>query len=288
MQPVWNRYCVSCHDYGKPAGERLNLAGDLGPVFNTSYVELRRKGFVNVVGAGPFQELPPKSWGSHASPLVHVLLNGHGVPAVDAQVQIDRDSIDRIVTWIDINAPYYPEYSSAYPNNRYGRCPLNDQQMTRLKELTGSTDVNFTRPEFSVCLAKFTDPADPNYHEAFAIIQSGQAALAQTPRRYAGFSARGSQGDPPTGQVRHVARRPSQGDESDRDGAKVLFTIESVSAQTCDVRRSPDPRASEASEGNAVKHFASAENVAVIADIHSSAKTIWQEYWLARISSERA
>ena len=36
-----------------------------------------------------------------------------------------------------------------------------------------------------------------------------------------------------------------------------------------------------------MKHFESAENVAVFADIHSTAKIIWQEYLLARIFSER-
>jgi len=163
VQPVWDRHCVSCHDFGKPAGKRLNLAGDRGPVFNTSYVELRGKKFVHVVGAGPFQELPPKSWGTHASRLTRVLLEGHGDPTIDRQVQLDADSFDRIVTWIDINAPYYPEYASAYPDNRYGRCPLDNQQMTRLQQLTGSTDADFTRPELSPCLAKFANRTHPKY-----------------------------------------------------------------------------------------------------------------------------
>ncbi|MBI5818362.1 MAG: hypothetical protein HZA88_05195, partial [Verrucomicrobia bacterium] len=43
IQPVFDRHCVRCHDYGQPAGERLNLAGDLGLVFNTSYLDLHRK-----------------------------------------------------------------------------------------------------------------------------------------------------------------------------------------------------------------------------------------------------
>lgn len=40
VQPVFDRRCVSCHDYNQPAGDILNLAGDLGLVYNTSYVEL--------------------------------------------------------------------------------------------------------------------------------------------------------------------------------------------------------------------------------------------------------
>jgi hypothetical protein len=42
VQPVFDRHCVRCHDYGKDAGEQLNLAGDPGLLFNTSYLELHR------------------------------------------------------------------------------------------------------------------------------------------------------------------------------------------------------------------------------------------------------
>jgi hypothetical protein len=41
-----------------------------------------------------------------------VLLEGHGKPEIDRRVKLDRESFDRIVTWIDINAPYYPEYAA--------------------------------------------------------------------------------------------------------------------------------------------------------------------------------
>jgi hypothetical protein len=182
VQPVLDKHCVSCHDYGKAAGEKLNLAGDLGLLFNTSYSELRRKKFVQVPGAGPFQVLQPKSWGSHASKLVEVLLNGHGDDAIDAEVQLDRESFDRIVTWIDINAPYYPEYASNFRDNLYGRSPLDDRQLAELKSLTGSTDVNFTRPDLSPCLARFTDRADPAYRQAMSIIAAGKQLLSEHPR----------------------------------------------------------------------------------------------------------
>ena len=47
------------------------------------------------------------------------------------------EDFDRIVTWIDLNAPYYPSYASAYPDNLAGRCPLDDGQLARLEKLTG-------------------------------------------------------------------------------------------------------------------------------------------------------
>jgi hypothetical protein len=191
VQPVLDKHCVACHDYGEPGGEKLNLAGDLGLLFNTSYVELRGKGYVNVVGAGPFQIQPPKSWGSHDSRLVEVLLEGHGDPKIDRQVRLDQESFDRIVGWVDINAPYYSDYSgSAYRDNLYGRSPLNGKQLQRLKELTevdfahrsALAQISFTRPELSPCLEGLADQSDGRYKEALAIIQSGQKLLAERPR----------------------------------------------------------------------------------------------------------
>lgn len=87
VQPVFDKHCVGCHDYGQEAGDVLNLAGDLGLVFNTSYLELRRKSslrwfpepadagkrLVKVVDDGPPEVLPPYAWGSHCSKLVDVI-----------------------------------------------------------------------------------------------------------------------------------------------------------------------------------------------------------------------
>ena len=190
VQPVFDKHCVECHDFGTEGGKKLNLAGDLGLVFNTSYAQLRSKGYVKVVGAGPFKTQLPKSWGSHASPLVKVLIEGHQDPKIDDEFELAPEEFDRIVTWIDVNAPYYPEYASAYRGNKYGRSPLNQGQLAEMTKLTGikfedqqfSSHVSFTRPELSPCLAKFTDPADPSRQRALEIIRAGQSSLASRPR----------------------------------------------------------------------------------------------------------
>jgi hypothetical protein len=189
VQSVFDKSCVSCHDYGKEAGAKLNLAGDLNACFNTSYVELRSKDYVRVIGAGPPEVQPPKSWGSHTSRLVKVLCEGHGNPEIDRQVKLDREGFDRIVTWIDLNAPYYPEYAGgAYGNNAYGRCPIDAGKLQRLQQLTAANTpqnavslLNFTRPERSACLAAL-DKNDSRYHEALQIIQAGKESLATNPR----------------------------------------------------------------------------------------------------------
>lgn len=191
VQTVFDRHCVSCHDFGKPAGEKLNLAGDLGLVFNTSYTELRGKGYVHVVGAGPYETQMPKTWGSHASRLATIMLDGHGQPEIDGEVRLDRESIDRVITWIDINAPYYPDYAAgAFGDNPFGRSPLKAEEVQRLGELTGIklldrgqlTQISFTRPEASPCLAALRGSDPQRYEEALAIVETGGQRLAAAPR----------------------------------------------------------------------------------------------------------
>ncbi len=190
VQPVLDKHCVSCHDYGQPAGEKLNLAGDRNLVFNTSYTELRGKGYVRVVGAGPFQVQAPLSWGSHASRLAKVLVEGHGDADIDRQVQLDEDSFNRLITWLDINAPYYPDYASAYRNHPYGRSPLSEAELKQIGKLTGINlldrkhigQITFTRPELSPCLAPLGDKQGDAYQTVLGLIRTGSQRLAAVPR----------------------------------------------------------------------------------------------------------
>jgi hypothetical protein len=191
VQPAFDKHCVSCHDYGKEAGRKLNLAADLGIVFNTSYVELRRKGYVRVIGAGPYRTQAPGSWGSRTSPLTKVLLEGHGKPALDKEVHLDPESFDRIVTWIDINAPYYSDYSGgAYRDNPYGRSPIDGKELGRFKNLTGvdparpgaMAEVSFTRPEISPSITRLAEKKPRARDEALAILRAGKARLFENPR----------------------------------------------------------------------------------------------------------
>jgi len=182
VQPVFDRHCVSCHDYGKDAGKSLNLAGDRGLAFNASYFDLWKNQCVKLIGAGPAPIQPAYSWGSHASRLTKTLDGGH------YDVKLSEEERDRIITWMDMNGPYYPEFLCAYPNNRYGRSPLNDAQLKQLAELgvdlskqDSATRVSFDRPELSPCLAAFPDKNDPKYLSALAIIQEGKDALSKQP-----------------------------------------------------------------------------------------------------------
>lgn len=191
VQPVFDKSCVRCHDYGKPAGKKLNLAADRNLIFNTSYNELWRKKYIKVIGGGPAEIKQPYSWGSHASPLVQVLLNKHDS---HEDVELSPESFDRIVTWIDINAVFYPDYSTSYPNHPGGHSPINELQINRLSQLTGQNLskqidrtanqgplVSFDRPEMSEVLNVFKNTNTPEYAEALQIIRSGRENFLKNP-----------------------------------------------------------------------------------------------------------
>ena len=116
---------------------KVNLSGDLGVVFNASYVALMArspdvwsppepgepKPLVSTIGAGPVPVVGPYSWGSHRSRLVDLLRAGH------EEVRLSAEELDRIVTWIDLNAPYYPDHEDYYTANTFGRSPLDHAQL---------------------------------------------------------------------------------------------------------------------------------------------------------------
>lgn len=195
VQPVWDAYCVRCHDFGKKAGKRLVLAGDNELVFNASYVELSQNwgkegALLNTVGLGLAPLNEAYAVGSHRSRLVDLLRQGH------QDVTLPAEAMDRIVTWIDIGGPYYPDFACAHPTNVAGRAPLTIPQAKRLGELTGvsffhgtssnpgfyshTLQISFSRPELSPCLTKL-DPTGAAYVEALAMIKAGQAELEQKP-----------------------------------------------------------------------------------------------------------
>jgi len=184
VQPAFDRNCVSCHDYGKKAGAKLNLSGDQGAYFATSYVDLWSLDMIHCIGGGPASIQSAYSWGSHASRLTKYLY-GHG------GVKMSDDDRDRIITWMDINAPYYPQYETAYPSTPGGRCPLTRKEMDRLTALTGVRIANrhsdrqreqldFVRPECSRILTPVKGTVA--YYEALALISEGAARLLRTPR----------------------------------------------------------------------------------------------------------
>ena len=120
VQPVLDRRCVGCHDGAKAqpdlrAGRRVprgtwdsrmhgrHWGGFLGN-FSEAYVALHR--YVRHPGIESDIRLqPPMEWHADASELVLMLRKGHHGVALDAE------DWDRLITWIDLNAPYHGRWS---------------------------------------------------------------------------------------------------------------------------------------------------------------------------------
>ena len=188
VQPVFDRHCLSCHDFGGNGAKHVILAGDRNPFFNASYIDLYVKKLVTLVGGGPADTQAPYSWGSHASRLIEVLDSGHH------GVDLSSEDYERLVAWLDLNGPYYPVYESAYPDNIAGRCPLNDEEMKELGRLVAldfwelakhqrqlGPQISFERPEKSPCLERVRGDKR-KYRKALALIQLGQQRLLERPR----------------------------------------------------------------------------------------------------------
>ena len=106
VQPVLDRHCIACHD----AESELDLTGELTTFFSRSYENLMDRG-----AAPTFREdsdwegtpyAPPRSIGSHVSPLVEALLHGEQHEDLD----LPREDFIRILTWIDASGVYYGSY----------------------------------------------------------------------------------------------------------------------------------------------------------------------------------
>ncbi len=136
VQPVLDKYCVSCHDGGKRKDgktipdlrreqgkyivfrnsdpqERVirgtpqqELVRKYAGVFDPSYVELRR--YVRTGGLeSDIRMLNPGEFGADTSELIQMLEKGHH------GVRLDREAWHRLTIWIDLNAPCHGTWREA-------------------------------------------------------------------------------------------------------------------------------------------------------------------------------
>lgn len=129
IQPILDKHCVKCHDFGGKGSEKIVLCGDRGLVFNQSYLQLHSKKAISAIGAGPDAVVEANTWGAKHSKIVRMIRNGHsGVKMPESEFAVLR-------AWIDLNAPYYSTEDSAYPQNPSGRSPLAFSEIQRIFEL---------------------------------------------------------------------------------------------------------------------------------------------------------
>jgi formylglycine-generating enzyme required for sulfatase activity len=119
VQPVLDKHCVNCHD-GQPRDDgpaladlrgsemitdwSSGIAGHVNPAvggkFSVSYGQLHR--FVRRPGIESNIRLQtPMEFHASTTELAQLLTKGHH------GVELDREGWDRLITWIDLNAPYH-------------------------------------------------------------------------------------------------------------------------------------------------------------------------------------
>ena len=188
VQPILDKHCVSCHDFDTKDRKKLVLAKDMNPFFNAAYINLYVNKIVTLVGGGPAEIQQAYSWGSHASKLTKIIDNEH------KGVKLSAEEKEILYTWMDLNGVYYPVYESAFDDALAGRCPLTNQEVNQLTELTGislwnlnnfsrnmQAQIAYDRPELSPILDGIRNDKE-KYKKALNIIKEGKKRLKETPR----------------------------------------------------------------------------------------------------------
>lgn len=237
VQPIFNKFCLDCHDYGQKAADKLNLAPDRDFVFSTSYTDLWVTRNVSCVGGGPATIQNPYSWGSHASKLTRKLNdNHHGKTIPEADKRI-------IYTWLDLNAPYYPTYDCAFPDHPAGRSPLSREEINTIAQLSGVTPAtqhyqrqraqfSFDRPERSRILQAPKLAANPQARQqVLELIQTAAKRLQQQPRA----DMPGFQLTPSAQKQHHKYERQEQRERQTYDAIRQCQSFTDITSQARDV-----------------------------------------------------
>ncbi len=175
VQPVLDKYCVSCHNGeheknaktaivqdrpigtaldGKPfavdlrgdrriVGWTSDISGNCGPgwggKWTPGYDNLQR--FVRRPGIeSDYALLSPMEYAANTTELVQILKAGH------YDVQLDADSWNRLLTWIDMNTPYHGNWSDINGGNQLDNIA---KRRLDLADEYGSIGVDYENPPAS-------------------------------------------------------------------------------------------------------------------------------------------
>ncbi len=105
IQPILDRHCVECHDYDRREGGVI-LTGDRGPIFSHAYYTLTALEYVSDGRDRVETNLPPRTVGTSASPLMGMLDGSHHKAKLTPHEQ------DMIRYWIESAAAYPGTYAA--------------------------------------------------------------------------------------------------------------------------------------------------------------------------------
>ncbi|MCL2305122.1 MAG: SUMF1/EgtB/PvdO family nonheme iron enzyme [Planctomycetaceae bacterium] len=141
VQPVLDKYCVGCHNGDEEHKHIPNFADtNKGPMhFSNSYHAVAR--FVRRPGPeSDIHMLRPMEYHASTSELFQKLGKGH------AGVQIDDESLRKLYTWVDLNAPYYGtwfEVAEAHRGREKSGLQEVKQRFVELRELYANVQLDY-------------------------------------------------------------------------------------------------------------------------------------------------
>lgn len=126
VQPILDAHCVSCHNPRRKSGG-IDLSGDRTDLFNVSYEYLARDN--DRRGSNPYtcwiptengnewavREIAPRRWGSPRAKLADLVISGHPDGEGRPRVSLSEDEKRTVITWIDVNVPYYDTMDTSHP-----------------------------------------------------------------------------------------------------------------------------------------------------------------------------
>ena len=158
VQPVLDKFCVGCHNgsAGLTAGGQkradgkqppdlrgtemikgwtTRMAGNTGAgtggKFSVSYGHLHR--YVRRPGIeSPMPLMTPMEFHADTTELVQMLIKGHH------NVKLDAEAWDRLITWIDFNAPYHGRWSTIVGKGALSK----EEQRAKMRKLYANVDEN--------------------------------------------------------------------------------------------------------------------------------------------------
>lgn len=152
VQPVLDRYCVGCHDAqrqhnGAPLADFRPNSAPGWRNFTPSYIALHP--FVRRPGPESDYHLQqPLEFHASTSELIQLLEKGH------YNVQLDTESWDRLVTWIDLNVPDH----GTWHEHRRGHSPLEARRLEMRTRFANRPEDPEAIPELPVKQQEYLAP----------------------------------------------------------------------------------------------------------------------------------
>ena len=153
VQPVLDKYCIGCHDGTRKTDNKLTfdlrgatmikdykvshsgngMWGNRAGQYTVSYANL----FPFVRGPGiesPMAILTPMEFHADATDLIQMLQKGH------YNVKVDKESMKKVITWIDLNTPFHGDRSSRLDKRNGSR---KEKIRSDLRKKYGNIDLNY-------------------------------------------------------------------------------------------------------------------------------------------------